>query len=146
MSRAALLLVVPMVFACTAREEAPMDTAATAAAPAANYARNWTVTSMPEGRDTVLVTYDMVATNDQTGWRTTLPGREPQTPRVVAMSADTVVLELDPFESVLRPGQMVTTRTTFRMQGDQLVGTTIARYPTGGADSVTILRTRATRR
>ena len=149
MSRAALLLVVPMMLACTPREEAPMvdTTAMTAEAPAPmNYAGNWTVTSMPEGRDTVLVTYDMVATNDQSGWSVTLPGRPVQTPRIVSMSADSVVLELDPFESVLRPGQMVTTHTVFRMEGGRLVGTTIARYPTGGADSVTVLRVQATRK
>jgi hypothetical protein len=149
MSRAALLLVLPMMLACTPAEETPMaDTpAVTAEAPAPlNYAGNWTVTNMPEGRDTVLVTYDMVATNDQSGWSLSLPGRPVLRPRVVSISADSVVLELDPFESVLRPGQMVTTHTVFRMEGDRLVGTTIARYPTGGADSVTVLRTTATRR
>ena len=150
MSRAALLLVLPMLLACTpAEEEAPMadTTAMTAEAPAPlNYAGNWTVTSMPEDRDTVLVTYDLVATNDQSGWTTTLPGRETQPLRIVSISGDSVVSELGPFESVLRPNVMVTTHTTLRPEGDRLVGTTIARYATTGADSVTILRVQATRK
>lgn len=149
MSRAALLLVLPMMLACSPAEEEPMvDTTAMAAEAAApmNYAGNWTVTSMPEGRDTVLVTYDMVATNDQSGWSVTLPGRETQTLRVVSISGDSVVSELGPFQSVLRPDEMVTTRTTLRPEGDRLTGTTIARYPTTGADSVTVLRVQATRK
>ena len=149
MSRAALLLVLPMMLACAPAEETPMEdtTAMTAEAPAPlNYAGNWTVEVMPEAQDTVLVTYDMVATNDQSGWTTTLPGRETQAVRIVSISGDSVVSELGPFQSVLRPNEMVTTHTTLRPEGDRLVGTTIARYPTTGADSVTILRVRATRK
>lgn len=149
MSRAALLLVVPLMLACSPAEEEPMaDTTAMAAeAPAPlNYAGNWTVNVMPEARDTVLVTYDMVATNDQSGWTTTLPGRETQTVRIVSISGDSVVSELGPFQSVLRPNEMVTTHTTLRPEGDRLVGTTIARYATTGADSVTVLRVQATRK
>ena len=149
MSRAALLLVLPMMLACAPAEEAPMadTTAMTTEAPVPmNYAGNWTVNSMPEGRDTVLVTYDMVATNDQSGWSITLPGRETQTLRIVSISGDSVVSELGPFQSVLRPNVMVTTHTTLRPEGDRLVGTTIARYATTGADSVTVLRVQATRK
>lgn len=145
MSRAALLLVLPMMLACSPAEEEPMADTTAMTAPM-NYAGNWTVTSMPEGRDTVLVTYDLVATNDQSGWTTTLPGRETQTLRIVSISGDSVVSELGPFQSVLRPNEMVTTRTTLRPEGDRLVGTTIARYATTGADSVTVLRVRATRK
>jgi hypothetical protein len=147
MKRAVLLLVLPLVLACARQEEAPMeDTAVESAAPAMNYAGNWAVNSMPEVGDTVLVTYEMVATNDQTGWTVTLPGRETRPVRVISISADSVVTEADPFESVLRPGVMVTTRTTLRPDGDRLVGTTIARYSTTDADSVTTLRVAATRR
>jgi hypothetical protein len=149
MSRAALLLVLPLMLACSPAEETPMadTTAMTDEAPAPlNYAGNWTVTSMPEGRDTVLVTYDMVATNDQSGWTTTLPGRETMTLNIISISADSVVSELGPFQSVLRPNEMVTTHTTMRPEGDRLVGTTIARYATTGADSVTVLRVQATRK
>lgn len=148
MSRAALLLALPMILACAREEEAPMtDTAAaTAEAPAANYAGNWTINTMPEGRDTVVVTYDIVATNDQTGWSIVLPGRQAMEPRIVSISGDSVVTELGPFESVLRPNVMVTTHTTMRLEGDQLVGTTIARYNTTGPDSVVTLRVVGTRR
>lgn len=148
MKRAVLLLVLPLVLACARQEEAPMDDTAAmeSTAPAMNYAGNWTANSMPEGRDTVLVTYDMVGSNDQNGWSVTLPGRETMPLRVISISADSVVSELGPFQSVLRPSEMVTTHTTLRPEGDRLVGTTIARYSTTGPDSVTVLRVEATRR
>lgn len=114
--------------------------------PVMNYAGNWTVNLMPEGQDTVVVTYEMVGSNDQNGWSTTLPGRETMQLRIISMSADSVVSEAGPFQSVLRPNEMVTTQTTLRPEGDRLVGTTIARYATTGPDSVIVLRVEATRR
>lgn len=149
MSRAALLLVLPIMLACSPAEETPMEdtTAMTAEAPAPmNYAGNWTVEVMPEARDTVLLTYDLVATNDQTGWRMTLPGRDEMSPRIVSISGDSVVLENGPYSSVLRSDVMVTTHSTMRLEGDRLVGTTTARYNTTGADSVVMLRMVGTRR
>jgi hypothetical protein len=44
---------------------------------------------------------------------------------------------------------MVTTHSVYRLEGDRLLGTVVARYPTGAADSLLVLRsegTRATRR
>lgn len=151
MSRAALLLVVPVMLACTKSEAPPADTTIAASpesAPLAipvNYAGTWTVTVMPEGKDTVLLTYPLVATNDKTGWKLTLPGREPMEPRVISLDNDSVVLDNGPYSSVLRKDVTVSTHSTMHMEGDRLVGTTIARYNTRGADSVVNLRTQATR-
>lgn len=149
MSRAALLLVVPMMLACTPREEAPMaDTTAMAdeAAAPMNYAGTWTVNVMPEAQDTVLLTYDLVTTNEPTGWSLTLPDREPEIPRIISMTSDSVVVENGPYSSAFRPGVMVTTYSTMWLDGDRLVGRSIARYETTAADSVVPFRTVGTRK
>jgi hypothetical protein len=152
MSRAALLLVLPIVFACTSKEAPPADTAALAVVPDAadatpvSYAGNWTVNVMPADKDTVLLTYDLVTTADQAGWKMTLPGREVMEPRVVHMDNDSVIVENGPYSSALRKNVTVSTRSVMRMEGDKLVGTTIARYDTKGADSVVNLRTVGTRK
>jgi hypothetical protein len=152
MSRAALLLVLPVLFACSKKETPAADTsAAMAPAPAAtapvpmNVAGTWTVKVMPEKKDTVLLTYKLVATNDKTGWVLTFPNREPMEPRVVSMDNDSVVVDNGPYSSLLRKSVMVTTHSSMHMEGDKLVGITIAHYNTKGADSVVVLRTEGTR-
>jgi hypothetical protein len=65
---------------------------------------------------------------------------------VVLVDGDSVVAEAGPFESVLRPGVMVTTRTVARLQGDMLTGTLVAHYVTEGADSVLVGRLHGTRK
>jgi hypothetical protein len=152
MSRAALLLIVPVILACAKKEAPPADTSAVAAspesAPAAipvSYAGKWTVNVMPEAKDTVVLTYALETTNDKTGWKISLPGRPTMVPRVVSMDNDSVVVENGPYSSVLRKNQMVTTHSSMHIEGDKLVGTTIAHYNTKGADSVAMLRTEATR-
>jgi hypothetical protein len=65
--------------------------------------------------------------------------------RILSMSADSIVMENGPFESALVPGAQVSTHTAAHMQGDTLVGRTIAHYKVNRPDSVRILRTIATR-
>ena len=152
MSRAALLLALPIMFACTSKEAPPADTAALAVVPDAadavpvNYAGNWTVNVMPADKDSVILTYDFVTTADRTGWKMTLPGREVMEPRVAHMDNDSVVVENGPYSSALRKNVMVSTRSVLRMEADKLVGTTVARYDTKGSDSLVNLRTVGTRK
>ncbi len=153
MSRAALLLVLPIVFGCTKKDEPAADTSAMVpAAPAAeatpapvNVAGKWTVQVMPADKDTTILTYTLDATNEQTGWKMTLPGRPAMDIRVLSMDNDSIVSENGPYSSALRKNVMVTTHTNLHMEGDKLVGTTIARYNTKGADSVVNLRATGTR-
>jgi hypothetical protein len=127
------------------------DTAAAApAAPAqialADLAGKWTVRLMPESGDSALLTYDMVATADTSGWAFNFPKRKPVPLRVVAVDGDSVVTEGGPFESNLRKGVQVTmSRTVSRLQDGKLVGTTTAHYATTGPDSVAHFRFEATR-
>jgi hypothetical protein len=153
MSRAALLLLVPALFACTKKAESPVDTT-TAAAPETttlaptpmNVAGTWTFTVMPADKDTTLLVYSLDATNDMTGWKITLPNRAPMDVKVISMDNDSIVIENGPYKSVLQKGVNVTTHSAMHMEGDKLVGTTIAHYDTKGADSVRMLRTSGVRK
>jgi len=100
---------------------------------------------MPQAKDSVLLTYKLVATNDKTGWTLTLPNRPTMEARVMSMDSDSIVVENGPYQSVLRKAVQVWTHSSMHLEGDKLVGTTVAHYTTKGADSVTNLRTEGTR-
>ena len=108
-------------------------------------AGRWNGRAVPEsGSDTTATTYTIVATADTSGWMMEFPGRAPL-PMRVRTDGDSIMSEVGPYESVRRKGVQVTTRSTMRRQGAQLVGTTVATYKTSGADSVLRLRLEATR-
>lgn len=123
----------------TAMEETP------ATISLADVAGTWNVRSTVEGDENTMVTYDMVATADRSGWSLNFPGRPPIPLRVVAVEGDSVVTEAGPFESVLRKGVQVRTRVVGRLQDGKLVGTTVARYAVSGPDTVARLRFEGTR-
>ncbi|MFN2567695.1 MAG: hypothetical protein ABR499_22095 [Gemmatimonadaceae bacterium] len=142
------------VLACARSDDAATDTAtgavaATATPPAtislADVAGRWTVRAVPETGDTTAVVSQLNASADTSGWTMTLPNRPPVPTRVVAVAGDSIVTENGPYESVLRKGVQVRTRSVMRLRDGKLVGTTVARYSTTGADSVLRLRTEATR-
>ena len=126
-------------------------TAAAAAAPApaplslSQVAGRWNVRSVPETGDTTPTISVLNATTDTTGWTLTFPNRRPIPTRVVAVGGDSVLTETGPYESARRKGVRVTTRIAWRLEGDRLVGTTVARYVTTGPDSVLQLRSEGTR-
>ena len=92
------------------------------------------------------ITYDLVATGDQSGWTLKFPGRDPIPVRVVATEGDSIVWEAGPFESVIRKGvQVKNSRIVGRLQDGKLVGTTTATYEGQGADSVAHLTLEGTR-
>ena len=111
----------------------------------ADVAGRWTVRAVPETGDTTAVISQLNASADTSGWTTTLPNRPPTATRVVAVAGDSIVTENGPYESVLRKGVQVTTRSVMRLRDGKLVGYTVARYSTTGADSVLRLRTEAMR-
>jgi hypothetical protein len=135
------------------KEEPAMESTAAApetpAAPApialADVAGKWSVRTMAESGDSTLVSYELVASGDTSGWSLNFPKRKPVPMRVVAVAGDSIVTEAGPFESVLRKGIKVTTNSVFRLQDGKLAGTTTAHYATGGADSVRSLRMEGTR-
>ena len=132
-------------------DSAAMDTATAApAAPAApalslaDMAGTWKVTTTDEAGGNVVET-QLVAAADTSGWTMTGPKRKPMPVRVVAVAGDSVVTEAGPYESFIRKGVQVTTRTVTRLQGDKLVGTLEARYALKGGDSVAQRKLEGTR-
>jgi len=151
MRATAVLSCAVLLLACGGSETPPPDTAAAVPAPApaptislADVAGKWTQVTRRENSDSVLVTSEVVATADTTGWTITLPGRKPEPVRV-RVDGDSIMTSAGPYASVLRKGAQVTTEGVVRLQGGKMVGTTIARYTGGGADSVVRFRTEATR-
>lgn len=125
-------------------EEPAADTVAAAATISlADVAGTWDMRSVPEtGADTTATVYQIQATAD--GWTLYLPDRDP-IEAAVTTSGDSIIVDAGPFESVRRAGLMVSTRGVFRLEGDRLVGTTVAHYQTTEADSVLSLHVEGTR-
>ena len=123
---------------------APAGETATAPISLSDLAGTWTMRSTDERGGTPVET-ELRATSNTSGWTMTGPNRKPIPVRVVTVAGDSVVTEAGPYESFIRKGVQVTTRTVSRLQGDKLVGTTEARYKIGGRDSVAQRRNEGTR-
>jgi hypothetical protein len=136
-----------LLTACRKTDEQPVTEMA-AAAPMivlADLAGTWSLRSIPATGDTTPIMSEIMATADTTGWMFKFPNRPAMPMRVLAVGGDSIVTEIGPYESVLRPGVMVTTRWVTRLEGGNLVGTFRARYQTTGPDSVLTGRSVGTR-
>jgi len=152
--RLSLLAPIGLLVACAKADKPPVADTTAAVAPApppppppvdlASLAGNWTLNTMPEGRDTV-ISSDLVITATTEGWTMKLPGRKAEPVRV-RVDADSIMTETGPFASVLRKGAKVTTNAVYHVQAGKLVGTMVAHYQGGGADSVMRGRQEATRK
>jgi hypothetical protein len=131
------------VFACS-KAEKPGESADPAGLAPADVAGRWSVRAVPFSGDTTPTMSILTATTTTDGWTLTFPNRPPIATRVT-FGGDSAVTDTGPYESVLRKGTQVRTNTTFRLEGDSLVGTTVARYATSGRDSVMRFRVSATR-
>lgn len=149
-----LLLAAAMFVACERTHDSPADSGQgtsaapnTMAAPALSYADvagKWNVKLMPAVGDSVLMTYEVTATADSTGWTTTFPGRPPISMHVMPPTGDSIVTHMGPYESALRKGVQVTTTAVLRIRDGKLMGTADARYSTA-PDSVVKFRMEGTR-
>jgi hypothetical protein len=123
-----------LALAACAKAEKPAPDAPAAAAPTVSLqdlAGTWNMQTFRAGSDSVLVSYQLVATGTESGWSINFPGRDPVPLRVLAVAGDSVMSEAGPYESAVRSGVQVTTRSVMRRSGDKLVGTTVATYSDG---------------
>lgn len=155
MRQASMLVVAVASLVACARGEQAADTAGTTSAAAmpapaplnlADIAGVWTVRGMNMAGDSTLVTYEVDAKADTSGWTITFPGRPAIPMRVVGVAGDSVMVEAGPYQSALRRGVNVRTTGAFRLQDGRLIGHTTARYDTRGADSVLMVRSEGTRK
>jgi hypothetical protein len=107
-------------------------------------AGTWQMVARPTaGRDSTPTRVRLNATADTSGWTMVLGGQT--VPLHVKVSGDTVITTSDSYSSVRRKGVMVKTTGTHVIDGDRLVGTTLAHYVVNGADSVRVFTTEAMR-
>ena len=103
------------------------------------FAGRWRVRAFNDAGDSI-VGYELHATSDTAGWTLVFAGRNPIPVRVATVGGQ-LTFAAGPYESVLRRGVQVRVQGTAHLEGDSLVGRTIARYTTTGADSVLRIRT-----
>lgn len=131
--------------ATTGDTAAPVATTAEAGTISlSDVAGTWKVRTTDEQGGTPIET-ELRATADSSGWTMVGPDKKTGPVRVVAVGGDSIVTEAGPFPSYVLKGAKVSTRTTYRLQGDKLVGNTEARYKIGGRDSVAHRPTEGTR-
>ncbi|MFL5578102.1 MAG: hypothetical protein ACJ79S_19295 [Gemmatimonadaceae bacterium] len=123
---------------------APAPGAAVAALTPKDVAGKWNMRATNEASDSTLVVFVLNATPDLTGSTLVFKNRPP-VPVHVVIAGDSVVTDAGPYESTLRKGVQVTTHGVNRLQNGKLVGTTMARYRSSGADSVRRFRVEGTR-
>jgi hypothetical protein len=111
---------------------------------AAQLAGKWNVRAVPFSGDTTPTMSVLTATSNNDGWTLTFPNRPPIETRV-RFDGDSAMTDTGPYESVRRKGVQVTTNAVLRLDGDSLVGISVARYATRGVDSVMRFRVTATR-
>lgn len=112
----------------------------------ASVAGKWSMNVMSATSDSVLATFELVATGDPAGWVFNFPQVAAPVPlRLSAVEGDSIVSEAGPYQSILRKGVNVTVNSVMRMVDGKLAGTTVAHYATSGPDSVVHLRLSGTR-
>jgi len=111
----------------------------------ASVAGKWSMSVMGATSDSVLATYELVATEAQAGWVFNFPQTAPVPLRLTAVEGDSIVSEAGPYQSILRKGMNVTVNSVMRVVDGKLTGTTVAHYATTGPDSVAHLRMSGTR-
>ena len=122
--------------------EQPAPPPAPAPVSLSDLAGKWTMKTMKEGSDSVLLEYQIDASGDST-WTINFPKRKPVKAHVTA-SGDSIIMDAGPYESALRKGVQVTIHSVGRMQDGKFAGSTIAHY-SKGPDSLVTLRFEGTR-
>jgi hypothetical protein len=125
-----------LLAACTADDEQPAaepDAEATEqpgmpGMTMADFAGTWQNTARLEGVDEP-VTSTMSGSASGDDWTMSLEGRDP-IPLQISIVGDSLIGQSAEYESILRPGVMVSVRTASVLHGGMLVGNMVATYRT----------------
>lgn len=127
----ALLVAVPVV-ACAPVEEADEEVeemeAAEDSPTLADFAGTWQQTAQLAGTEEA-VELTVVGTPESDGWSMQFEGRDP-VPLEASVEGDSLIMESAEYESILRPGVMVSVRSAGALQNGRMTGTVQARYQT----------------
>jgi hypothetical protein len=125
------LAALALLAACGGSDAPPPEAAPAPAPPAltlADFAGTWENSATLTGvADPVAST--ITGTADPATWTMSLEGR-PNIPMTVAVVGDSLIATSAEYESVLRTGVMVTTRTASVLQDGMLIGNLVATYKT----------------
>jgi hypothetical protein len=143
MRTAALAGCLALLAACTPAPEQAEAPPAPPAATLADFAGTWNTTSTLTGV-TAPVESQLVGSADGSTWTLVFPGRDP-VPLQASVMGDSLIAVSAEYESVVRPGVRVMTRTAAVRSGAELVGNLVATYKTAGGDSVVTGTFRSTR-
>lgn len=142
MRRFAVLCCLTIALGCgsgqdEATPDAGMDEAETPmAGPLADFAGTWSLQALTEAGDSVLISYEMTATDGMDGWTVTFPDRDPIPAHIMEAAGDSVVIHLGPYPSALRDDVSVTTMTVSRIVDGRMEGYFTATYDMEGPDNV----------
>jgi len=128
------VLVAALLLACAPAEEAPEAVEVPAGPTLADFAGTWQNSAMLEGQ-TAPVSSTTTGTAGGTDWTMSLEGR-PNIPVQASVVGDSLIIMSSEYESVLRPGVMVTVRTASVLQNGALVGNLVATYRTAEGEQV----------
>jgi hypothetical protein len=142
--RRMLLICAVLLFGCAKSKPPVSESTSTggeggvATIALADVAGTWEGPVMAAGSDTVLTDLVLTATTEPTGW--TMKVTNAKTPTMTTLApatsvvaeGDSLIVEVGPFQSVLRAGQQVTTHSVYRLEGGKLVGVVQATYPASG--------------
>lgn len=141
----------------TADSASTADTASTAAATAAaptqaqaplrlaDLAGKWKMTATNAVNDSTLVTYEMTATADTTGWSIVYPTHAKPIALHVKVGGDSVIMDAGPYASTARKDAMVTIHGVVRLRDAKLVGTETASYTVKSIESMVHIKLAGTR-
>jgi len=111
----------------------------------ADLAGTWTMTATNAANDSTLVTYEMTATADTTGWSILYPGHAAPIALHVSIDADSVIMDAGPYASTVRTGATVTIHGVVHLRDGKLVGTESAYYKVDTTESVVHIKLDGTR-
>ena len=107
-------------------------------------AGHWTMTATNAANDSTLVTYEMTATADTTGWSILYPNHPTPIALHVSIDADSVIMRAGPYASTARKGATVTIQGTVHVRDGKLIGSESAYYRVNSAESVVHIKLEGT--
>ena len=135
MRRIPVLFVAALLAACSPGDQAVPEAMPEAAAlTLADFAGTWQYTTTLTGVETP-VSSTVHASGTSSEWTMDLEGR-PGIPMQASIVGDSLITQSAEYESILRPGVMVTVRTAGVLQDGMLMGNMVATYRTKAGEEV----------